>query len=72
MWIEAVRRGLASCIWHSVESLHLPQDSVAVRSFDPAMFQELSAVHRESNVSPAKVLLLDVFRQLAELADPAR
>jgi DNA-binding transcriptional LysR family regulator len=72
VWIESVRRGLASCIWHSVDSLQLPREVVAVRSFEPAMFQELSAVHRGSDSSPAKILLLDVLRQLAELVETAR
>ena len=70
VWIESVRRGLASCMWHSVESLQLPPDAVRVRSFEPPMFQELSAVHRGSDESPATLLLLDVFRQFAELVRP--
>jgi DNA-binding transcriptional LysR family regulator len=72
VWIESVLRGLASCIWHSVDSLQLPADGVQVRSFEPPMFQELSAVHREADESPAKLLLLDVLRQLAELSDRSR
>jgi len=67
VWLEAVLRGLASCIWHSVDSLRLPASDVVIRSFDPAMYQELSAVHREEHDLPAKVLLLDVLRKFAEL-----
>jgi DNA-binding transcriptional LysR family regulator len=67
VWLEAVLRGLASCIWHSVDSLRIPPSGVVIRSFDPAMYQELSAVHREEHDLPAKVLLLDVLRKFAEL-----
>lgn len=67
VWMEAVLRGLASCIWHSVEALRAPQHGIVVRGFEPPMFQELSAVHRAENVSPAKVHLLDTLRRFAEL-----
>ncbi len=67
VWLEAVLRGLASCIWHSVDSLRLPPSRVVLRSFDPPMFQELHVVHREENQAPAKVLLLEAMRQFAEL-----
>lgn len=67
VWIESVRRGLASCLWHSVESLELPAGSVRERSFDPPMAQDLSAVHRAGDESAATLLLLDVFRQFADL-----
>lgn len=67
VWLEAVLHGLASCIWHSVDSLRIPPSRVELRSFDPAMYQDLSAVHREEHDLPAKVLLLDVLRRFAEL-----
>jgi DNA-binding transcriptional LysR family regulator len=67
VWLEAVLHGLASCIWHSVDSLRIPPSRVEFRSFDPPMHQELSAVHREEHDLPAKVLLLDVLRKFAEL-----
>lgn len=70
VWMEAVLRGLASCIWHSVEALRAPQHEIAVRGFEPPLFQELSAVHRPRNTSPAKVHLLDALRQFAELVAP--
>ncbi len=67
VWMEAVLRGLASCIWHSVEALKAPQHGVVFRSFEPRMYQELSAVHRPDDDTAAKVLLLDALRQFAEL-----
>lgn len=70
VWMEAVLRGLASCIWHSVEALRAPQQEFEVRGFAPPMFQELNAVHRPENTSPAKVHLLDTLRQFAELTAP--
>lgn len=70
VWIESVRRGLASCLWHSVASLQLPPGAVRARSFDPPMAQELSAVHREGDGSAATLLLLDVFREFADLVRP--
>lgn len=67
VWLEAVLRGLGSCIWHSVDAWRIPPNSVQLRSFDPPMFQELSAVHREEHALPAKNLLLDMLKQFAEL-----
>lgn len=67
VWMEAVLRGLASCIWHSVEALHAPRHGVVFRSFEPPMFQELSAVHRTEDEDPAKMLLLEVLREIAEI-----
>lgn len=67
VWMEAVLRGLGSCMWHSVESLKMHRDPIAIRSFDPPMYQELSVVHRETNQASAKVLLLEVLAELAEL-----
>ncbi|HEX4189973.1 MAG TPA: LysR family transcriptional regulator substrate-binding protein, partial [Marmoricola sp.] len=69
VWLEAVLAGLASCVWHSVESLRVPAGRIEVRSFEPAMFQELSAVHRDDTTA-ATGLLLEVLRQLAELGGP--
>jgi len=68
VWLEAVLRGLASCLWHSVETLRSPRSGLVFRGFDPPMHQELWAVHRAANEAPAKVLVLDVLRQFAELA----
>ena len=68
VWLEAVLRGLASCLWHSVETLRSPRSGLVFRGFDPPMHQELWAVHRAANDAPAKVLVLDVLRQFAELA----
>lgn len=67
VWLEAVIRGLGSCIWHSVESWRIPPSGVVLRSFDPPMFQELCAVHREEHDLPAKVLLLDMLEEFAKL-----
>lgn len=67
VWLESVRRGLASCIWHSAESLRLTGSDVAVRSFEPALHQELHAVHLAEHRSPVKDHLLDVLRELSEL-----
>lgn len=67
VWMESVLRGLASCMWHSVESLKVPHDGIAIRRFDPPMFQELSVVHRPENQAPPKVLMLEVLREFAEL-----
>ncbi|WP_183407150.1 LysR family transcriptional regulator [Nocardioides marmorisolisilvae] len=71
VWMEAVLRGLASCIWHSVEALKVPQDGVVFRSFEPRMFQDLSAVHRKDDRTPATVLLLEALREFAELGPGA-
>ena len=68
VWLEAVLRGLGSCIWHSVEALRIPRDGLVVRGFQPAMHQELLAVHRPDNEAPAKVLVLDLLRQFADLS----
>lgn len=67
VWMESVLRGLASCVWHSVDALSAPTSEYVVRGFEPAMFQELSAVHRPDGDEPAKVLLLEVLRRFAEL-----
>jgi DNA-binding transcriptional LysR family regulator len=67
VWLESVRRGLASCIWHSVESLRSLGSDVVVRSFDPAMHQRLAAVHRTDDRSPVTVHLLDALREYADL-----
>ncbi|RNL65201.1 LysR family transcriptional regulator [Nocardioides marmoriginsengisoli] len=67
VWLEAVLSGLASCIWHSVDSLRAPLREFSVRKFDPPMFQELSVVHRGADDAPAMLLLLDVIREFAAL-----
>jgi DNA-binding transcriptional LysR family regulator len=67
VWLESVLAGIASCIWHSVDALRVPEGRIESRGFEPAIFQDLSAVHRE-DPSPATKVLLDVLRQLAELA----
>lgn len=71
VWLESVRRGLASCIWHSAESLRLTGPDVVVRSFEPALHQELHAVHLAEHRSPVKEHLLDVLRELSELRGAA-
>lgn len=68
VWLESVLTGLASCIWHSVEALRAPAGGYDVRRFDPPMFTELSAVHREELRTEAAALLLEVIRDLAVLA----
>lgn len=70
VWLESVRRGLASCIWHSVENLRILGPDVVVRSFEPAMHQQLTAVHRGDDRSPGKVHVVDALRELAELRTP--
>ncbi|MBO9520078.1 MAG: LysR family transcriptional regulator [Nocardioidaceae bacterium] len=68
VWLESVLSGLASCIWHSVEALHAPAGGYDVRRFDPPMYTELSAVHRDELRSEPAALLLGVIRDLAVLA----
>lgn len=70
VWLESVRLGLASCIWHSVDILGIRGPAFAVRSFDPPMYQQLTAVHRGDDDSPVKVHLLDALRDYAELRAP--
>jgi DNA-binding transcriptional LysR family regulator len=76
VWMEAVLRGLASCLWHSVGALRAPEgqgsEAIVLRSFRPAMFQELSAVHREDDELEVKVLLLDAMRGFAALGRAPR
>lgn len=67
VWMEAVLRGLASCIWHSVESLRAPAGGVVFRSFEPRMFQELSAVHRADDGTAPTMLLLEALGRYADL-----
>ncbi|MFC6344822.1 LysR family transcriptional regulator substrate-binding protein, partial [Nocardioides hankookensis] len=71
VWLESVRRGLASCIWHSVENLRILGPDVVVRSFEPPLHQHLTAVHRSDDHAPGKVHLVDALRELAELRTPA-
>ncbi|WP_203337859.1 LysR family transcriptional regulator [Nocardioides limicola] len=66
-WLAAVAHGIASCIWHSVELIRPRLDGVVARGFDPPMYQELLAVHRGDQASPAAELLLDVLREWSEL-----
>jgi DNA-binding transcriptional LysR family regulator len=72
VWLESVRRGLGSCIWHSVEHLRILGPDVVVRGFAPAMHQQLTAVHRADNQSPVKAHLLEVLRDYADLQGPVR
>ncbi|RHW27964.1 LysR family transcriptional regulator [Nocardioides immobilis] len=65
VWMEAVLHGLASCLWHSLDSRWLPPGEVRVRSLDPPLWQELSVVHRGESGPPDP--RLDVVRQFAEL-----
>jgi len=74
VWLESVLRGLASCVWHSVEALALPHE-VVTRSFRPQLFQEINAVHRPDDATETTALLVDVLRQMATIgwgrrADP--
>lgn len=71
VWLESVRRGLASCILHSVENLHTLGSELVVRGFEPAMHQQLTAVHRADDHSPVKDHLVDALRELAELRSPS-
>ena len=64
VWMEAVRHGLASCLWHSLDSRWLPPGDVRVRSLDPPLWQELSVVHRDEGEPDPR---LDVVRRYAEL-----
>lgn len=68
VWMEAVLSGLASCIWHSVPSFRVPLGAIEMRSFEPPMFQELSAVHRQDTGTEPALLLLDVLRDFAGLS----
>lgn len=67
-WLDAVRHGLASCIWHSVESFGEPLDGIVARSFEPRIHQEFAAVHRPGDDTEAVRHLLTVLHQLADLA----
>jgi len=71
VWMECVRRGLASCIWHSVQVQLLRASDVTVRSFEPPLHQQLTAVHRPGARSPAEVHLLDALRDYAGLSTSA-
>ncbi|WP_183094136.1 LysR family transcriptional regulator [Nocardioides stalactiti] len=64
VWMEAVLHGLASCLWHSVDSRWLPPGDVTVRSLEPPLWQELSVVHRADEDADPR---LDVVRRFAEL-----
>lgn len=64
VWIEAVRHGLASCLWHSIDNRWLSPGDVRLRSLDPPLWQELSVVHR---VESGGAETLDVVRRFAEL-----
>ncbi len=70
-WLDAVRHGLASCVWHSVESFGPPVDGIVSRSFVPALHQTFTAVHRADDDTPAVRHLLAVLQQLAALAPAA-
>lgn len=67
-WLDAVRHGLASCIWHSVETFGEPLDGIVARSFAPPIHQEFAAVHRPDDDNEAVRHLLTVLKQLADLA----
>lgn len=71
VWVESVRRGLASCIWHSVQVQLLGSSGVEVRSFDPPMHQQLTAVHRPGARPEVEAHLLDALRDYAELSTTA-
>lgn len=63
--MEAVLHGLASCLWHSLDSRWLPPGEVRVRSLEPPLWQELSVVHRSESSSADP--RLEVVRRFAEL-----
>jgi LysR family transcriptional regulator, cyn operon transcriptional activator len=65
VWMEAVLHGLASCLWHSIDTRWLPPGDVRVRSLEPPLWQELSVVHRGGG--EATDPRLDVVRRFAEL-----
>lgn len=67
VWLAAVAHGIASCIWHSVEAHHVRVDGIVARGFDPPLYRDLIAVHRETGVSPAAGHLLTVLANLNEL-----
>ncbi len=65
VWMEAVLHGLASCLWHSLDSRWLPPGDVRVSRLEPALWQELSVVHRAA-AGPADPRI-EVVRRFAEL-----
>jgi hypothetical protein len=66
VWLEAVSHGLASCVWHSVDTLGFT-GSVTTRSFQPAMSQELNAVHRPEDDTEQTLLLVEVLQRMAAI-----
>lgn len=70
VWMETVRRGLGSCIWHSVQNLRILGPDVVFRGFDPPLHQQLIAVHRADDRSPGTRHLVDALRELAALRAP--
>lgn len=64
VWMGAVLHGLASCLWHSVDSSRAPSGAVRTRSLDPALWQELSVVHRDGTAADPR---LEAVRRFAEL-----
>lgn len=67
VWLAAVASGIASCIWHSVDTRHVRAGAIVARGFDPPLYRDLIAVHRETGVSPAAEHLLNVLANLSEL-----
>ena len=65
VWLASVRRGLASCIWHSAGSLRLEDTGVVIRNFEPALHTELHAVRRAETPSPVNAILIDAVRSFA-------
>ncbi|KAA1418629.1 LysR family transcriptional regulator [Nocardioides humilatus] len=65
VWMEAVLHGLASCLWHSLDGRWLPPGAVTVRSLEPALWQEVSVVHRPGTAADDP--RLEVVRRFAEL-----
>lgn len=71
VWLESVRRGLGSCIWHSATTLRLHGPDVVVRGFEPPLHQDLHAVHRPDEPSPVVGHLLAALRELPGLRSPS-
>ncbi|MFJ9316247.1 LysR family transcriptional regulator [Pimelobacter simplex] len=66
-WLAAVTHGIASCLWHSVETPRIPLPGVVARGFDPPIHRELTALHRADDETPLPRHLLEVLRQVGGL-----
>jgi len=66
-WLAAVTHGIASCLWHSVETPRVPLPGVVARGFDPPIYCRLTALHRAEDDTPLPRRLLEVLRQVGGL-----